>query len=658
MTPGYILADKYRLITLLGRGGMGAVWCAERLEWGSLVAVKLMERASEARPDILARFLQEARLAANLRSSHVVQVLDDGRDASTGTPFIVMELLVGETLAQRLARVQRLTPAETARVVTHVARALALAHELGMVHRDLKPDNIFLVRNDDEETAKVLDFGIAKWNQESWLADAATTTGTAIGTPAYMSPEQIKDSKRVDHGTDLWSLAVIATECLTGRRAFEADNLLSLALSICTELPPAPSSLGVVPAGVDAWFERATARQVSRRFGSARELAEEFRRACGLDPVTRDASLAESALPPRASIVHERTELLGAPALGRQMPVPQSTEGLTRTEGAVAAFRTGPRRLRVLALVAALLALVALGLTVRSELGPQVPLRQRVDGIIHGAQLALRPTSGATETDRAVALEAVPSLPAVDGAAATPLPARVDAPARSEPARAEVLSGEPPPRAAPAHEPAQPASLHAAAAPVLGVALESRGPAAAVPAAAVVSAPAVVLEASPVEGSIPPSADAPVAAPPAPAASVADGPAASAASAAAPAVATQAAVDPNLAAPAPDVPAPGEASAADVDETSVRAFDPSAARVALQAAADQAQSCRPPAGPHGRGRVQVRFEPSGKVGAAWMMTPLFDNTVTGACVLMLFRRATVPEFDGAPEMVIKSFEVP
>ena len=172
MTPGYILANKYRLLSLLGRGGMGSVWLAERLEWGSHVAVKLMDRVSEARPDVLVRFQQEARLAANLRSSHVVQVLDDGRDASTGTPFIVMELLVGETLAQRLARVGRLSPAETSRVVTHVARALGLAHELGMVHRDLKPDNIFLVRNDDEETAKVLDFGIAKWQSESFLLDA------------------------------------------------------------------------------------------------------------------------------------------------------------------------------------------------------------------------------------------------------------------------------------------------------------------------------------------------------------------------------------------------------------------------------------------------------------------------------------------------------
>jgi serine/threonine-protein kinase len=292
--PGHILADKYRLVSLIGRGGMGSVWCAERLTWGSLVAVKLMDRVSEVRGDVVVRFQQEARLAANLRSAHVVQVLDDGRDELSGTPFIVMELLVGETLAQRLARTGRLSPADTAQLVTHVARALNLAHDLQMVHRDLKPDNIFLVRNDDEETAKVLDFGIAKWNAETFLLDAPTTTGAAIGTPSYMSPEQILDSKRVDYRTDLWSLAVIASECLTGRRTFEADNLLSLALEICNEPARVPSSLAPVPSGFDAWFERATARQPERRFQSARELAEELRRVCCGSAASSRVALGDS----------------------------------------------------------------------------------------------------------------------------------------------------------------------------------------------------------------------------------------------------------------------------------------------------------------------------------------------------------------------------
>jgi serine/threonine protein kinase len=281
LTPGSIVADKYRLISLIGRGGMGSVWRAEHLAWRSPVAVKLMDRATGATAEALARFQGEARLAASLRSAHVVQVIDDGRDAISGAPFIVMELLAGESLAQRLARTKRLAPAETARIITHVSRALSLAHGVHMVHRDLKPDNIFLVPNDDEEVAKVLDFGIAKWSAES-EGGAPTATGTVIGTPYYMSPEQISDSKRVDHRSDLWSLGAIAYECLTGHRPFQADSLLALALMICSERPPIPSSLARVPTGFDAWFERATARLPADRFQSARELATELRRICGL----------------------------------------------------------------------------------------------------------------------------------------------------------------------------------------------------------------------------------------------------------------------------------------------------------------------------------------------------------------------------------------
>jgi len=647
MTPGYILAGKYRLITLLGRGGMGAVWCAERLEWGSLVAVKLMERANEARPDVLARFLQEARLAANLRSSHVVQVLDDGRDAATGTPFIVMELLVGETLAQRLARRERLTPSETSRIVTHVARALALAHELGMVHRDLKPDNIFLVRNDDEETAKVLDFGIAKWNVESWLADAATTTGTAIGTPSYMSPEQIKDSKRVDHRTDLWSLALIASECLTGRRAFEADNLLSLALSICNELPPAPSSLGAVPAGVDAWFERATARELSRRFSSARELAETFRSVCGVASVAAERSEPVHSLPPSGSLVFERTEILGGP------PDPHSTEGLTRTAGAVAAFRTGRRRTRALVFIAAALGLAGAGAAVRSELAPRAAARGGGPGRTEqAAELALRTAPRGSEARLGAALTALPApsgaLPGADSerppsagaerGGARPQPFSVS----SSPA---LLGspGAPPPRAAGIAVP--PARIAASGA--VGSVAAARSPSTASGAAlAPVAAGDAAGSEVTTDGMAATGEAAPEAAP-TPSALVAEPPAPGPPENGAPALAPDAVLSAALPPQASPAPAP-----------SAEPFDPDAARAALEDAASRAQSCRPPGGPHGRGRVQVRFEPSGKVGAAWLMTPLFDNTVTGSCVLMLFRRATIPPFGGEPQLVIKSFDVP
>jgi serine/threonine-protein kinase len=284
--PDSVLSGKYRLIRQLDRGGMGAVWEAQHLVLGSSVAVKLMDAEISASPETMTRFLREAQAAAALRSPHVVQILDYGIDE--GVPYIVMELLEGETLATRLAR-QVLSPSQTAQLLTDVARALARAHEVGIVHRDLKPENVFIIRNDDQELAKVLDFGIAKTPRGlvASLAvepDSSTDTGALLGTPNYMSPEQAYGSKELDYRTDIWSLGVIACECLTGTRPFEAPTVGKLLVAICTEPIPIPSALGPVPAGFDAWFARACARDVTERFQSAREAMAELRRVCEWAP--------------------------------------------------------------------------------------------------------------------------------------------------------------------------------------------------------------------------------------------------------------------------------------------------------------------------------------------------------------------------------------
>ena len=276
-----ILAGKYRLLSQIGRGGMGSVWKAEHLELRAPVAIKLMDPTLASGLEAAGRFLREARSAAALRSPHVVQILDYGVDHATQIPFIAMELMEGESLAARLDKVQRLAPAEAARIVTHVTRALSRAHEAGIVHRDLKPDNIFLVRNEDEEIAKVLDFGIAKSTAHTLTGHPATQSGSVLGTPYYMSPEQITGSREVDYRTDLWAVAVIAYECLTGRRPFVASTAGGLAIQICTRRPPLASSFAAVPSDFDTWFDRATDREPTRRFGSARELADDFRRVCG-----------------------------------------------------------------------------------------------------------------------------------------------------------------------------------------------------------------------------------------------------------------------------------------------------------------------------------------------------------------------------------------
>ena len=278
-----VIAGKYRLIRQLGQGGMGSVWLAEHLTLCSQVAIKLIHVDMASSPEVLGRFLREAQAAASLRSPHVVQILDHGVDS--GTPYIAMELLEGESLADRLARVGRLEPAVLARVMTEIGRAIGRAHEAGIVHRDLKPDNVFLVRNDDDEITKVLDFGIAKATGPGAgslgaAASSATRTGAVLGTPYYMSPEQAEGARSLDHRTDIWAMGVIAFECLLGRRPFDAETLGGLLLAICTRPIPIPSQSAIVPVGFDAWFARACNRDLAQRFPSARDAAFELKRIC------------------------------------------------------------------------------------------------------------------------------------------------------------------------------------------------------------------------------------------------------------------------------------------------------------------------------------------------------------------------------------------
>jgi serine/threonine-protein kinase len=259
---------------------MGSVWRAIDLCEDRECAVKILHRTAPERMSHLAgRFLREAKVATAIDSPNAVRVLDYGVDGEL--PFIVMELLEGETLAARLRRSGRMTAVETFGVVDQVAKALAKAHEIGVVHRDLKPANIFLSRaSEGTLVAKVLDFGIAKIIDEETISRDLTETGALLGTPHYMSPEQIDGARYVDLRADLWSLAVIAFECMTGRRPFQGDGLRSLFLAICVRERPLASSLCPVPAGFDAWFAKCTNTDPAKRCRSAVELAEELRRVC------------------------------------------------------------------------------------------------------------------------------------------------------------------------------------------------------------------------------------------------------------------------------------------------------------------------------------------------------------------------------------------
>src|SRR5580658_4404388 len=273
-----VIADRFRLIRQLGQGGMGSVWLATHLALDIPCAVKFIEGEIAQLPEAQARFEREAKAAAQLRSPHVVQILDHG--VWQGTPYIAMELLDGEDLGKRLAKMGRMPPGDVIRIITQVCRALGKAHSAGVVHRDLKPDNIYLVPDDDREIAKVLDFGIAKTT--GGLDGSNTKTGAMLGTPYYMSPEQAQGTRAVDARSDLWSLAVIAFQALTGRLPFESEALGDLLVKIIVAPIPGPREFAPdLPPSFETWWQKGSNRDPSLRFQSARELAESLALALG-----------------------------------------------------------------------------------------------------------------------------------------------------------------------------------------------------------------------------------------------------------------------------------------------------------------------------------------------------------------------------------------
>lgn len=315
---GRLIAGRYRLVSLLGRGGMGAVWRAEHVELGTPAAVKLLDPRLADSADALRRFKREARAAAELRSAHIVQIFDYGVDQ--GDPYIAMELYQGETLGQRLDRAGRLDPKTTARLLSDVGKAVSRAHEAGIVHRDLTPDNVFLVREGTEDIVRVLDFGIAKdLSFRGRLLSPQTRTGTLLGTPHYMSPEQASGKKSVGPATDIWALSVMAFECIVGRRPFDAETVGALILAICKAPIPVPSQCADVPNGFDEWFHRGTRRDPEERFPSVKLAMAALRAVCGLkvreddapgtvsDPEL-DADGEPTVLAPRSSVPEPEAE--------------------------------------------------------------------------------------------------------------------------------------------------------------------------------------------------------------------------------------------------------------------------------------------------------------------------------------------------------------
>ncbi|MBN4050436.1 serine/threonine protein kinase [Desulfobulbus sp. AH-315-M07] len=275
LQPGLLVTEDVRLVRPLKSGAMGSIWVAEHLQNKAPLAVKFVSSSRAKEKSTLARFKREAKAAESIDSPNVVRGYGTGQ-LDDGTPYIIMELLEGESLGEHLDRVGAMSFDRTAAVLTQVARALDAAHALGIVHRDIKPDNIFLCGLDDFPMVKVLDFGMAK--EVRVRSDSIITqTGVSVGTPEYMSPEQVLGSKEVDHRSDLWGLAVVAYRCITGVIPFQGETPHSLFFAICKG-EFAPLEDAGAPEEFDSWFRKALAPNKDKRFDNAAEMVAAFER--------------------------------------------------------------------------------------------------------------------------------------------------------------------------------------------------------------------------------------------------------------------------------------------------------------------------------------------------------------------------------------------
>ncbi len=293
--PGDVIAGKYRIESVLGRGGMGVVYAARHTLSERRVAVKWMEADLQNGPDALDRFVREARAMGRIEHPNVVGVLDVGTEGSIA--YLVMDILRGESLRELMTREHNVSPALALATIFPVLEGVEAAHRAGVVHRDLKPENLFVVRGPDGEaqTTKVLDFGISKLTEnDSKKQDAKrlTKTGHVVGTPAYMSPEQVRGGA-VDARTDVWALSTILYEMLANRTPFEAANYGALLVAIATE-PYTPLDPQLVAPDLARVIHRGLAKEPDDRWPSVIALAR------ALEPFARDAKFVE---PHRPSLV-------------------------------------------------------------------------------------------------------------------------------------------------------------------------------------------------------------------------------------------------------------------------------------------------------------------------------------------------------------------
>ena len=442
VAPGDVLASKYCVEQVLGAGGMGVVVAALHMQLGQRVALKFLLPAGMENPQVVARFEREARAAAQLRSEHVARVIDVGRlDDANGAPYIVMELLTGQDLGDLLHERGPLGERDAVDFLMQACEAVAEAHSVGIVHRDLKPKNLFVThRVDGSPLIKVLDFGISKVTGDADL----NLTGTAeiIGSPNYMSPEQLRSSRDVDPRSDIWSLGAILYELLGGRVPFVAETLTQLCSMVLTE-PPRP--LEELRPEIHPELRRVVGKCLEKkaedRFQTVGELA------MALAPF---ASAIGSALASRVAVVAGSTRNLPAPSPSSRVVGLGGSTSVSWDATELATTGQRPKRALVAgAVFGAVLVAVTAGIVIAVMPRPAAPTTGTVAATEPKASGAAAPVVAPTPTPSAAASET--AAPAAADAAVTTAPAAASAPTTTGATATSVPSpaGHRPPRPKP-----------------------------------------------------------------------------------------------------------------------------------------------------------------------------------------------------------------
>ena len=442
-----LLDGRYRIVRLLGEGGMGAVYLASHVGLGRDVAIKFMHAEFISREDVVGRFHREAQAAAAIRHKNIIEVFDVGVSPQ-GEPFLVMEYLEGESLAGLLKRAGPLNLGTACAVMEPVLQALQAAHRKGIIHRDLKPDNIFLAYQQGEPlVVKIIDFGISKFAQgefDKWR----TKTGSVMGTPAYMSPEQARGSAGLDHRTDIYSMGTILFEMLTGVLPFAGSNFAEYLSAMLIDDPRAPQSVCAgFPAEAEPLVRKALAKNPDQRFQNAAEMLEALTALPSFDARQERLTLLASTIEIRGFATSDLEQTLSAPGrLADDKPVSSRLRG-----AATAVLGAGPWRWVILgvALAAGAAAAVLWSSKTSRAPAPNAPITAQPAPIVPvapppapsppspPAALSVSPLAPPSEP---VPLPRAEGAPASDEAAASekktkkrPRPATTDVPAAVEP---------------------------------------------------------------------------------------------------------------------------------------------------------------------------------------------------------------------------------